>query len=137
MVVDWPVPRLRPRLWPTHLALGIATDLIFLAGLAFAVWARVALGSNWSAEVAFKQDQELIQVGPYAIVRHPIYTGLLMMALATAVHYGRAAGMVLFVLLCFGAWLKSRQEEKLMTAHFPEAYRAYRRRVHALVPFVL
>lgn len=126
-----------PTLWPTHVALGIGTDLLFVAGAAFTVWARIVLGANWSSEVAFKQDQELVQTGPYAIVRHPIYTGLLTMALATAVNYGRVAAMVVFGLLCLGIWAKSRQEEKLMAAHFPEAYRAYRRRVHALVPFVL
>jgi len=124
-------------LWETHVALGVVSDLIFIAGVGLTVWARITLGSNWSPEVAFKQDQELIENGPYATVRHPIYTGLLMMALATAIHYGEARGFVVFGLLCAGAWLKSRQEEELMTAHFPEAYPKYKHRVRALIPFVL
>lgn len=127
----------RSQLWETQVALGIVTDCIFLAGAAFTIWARITLGRNWSPEVAFKQDQELIERGPYAIVRHPIYTGLLVMALGTAINYGQASGFVLFALLSVGAWLKSRQEEKLMTDHFPDAYPAYRHRVRALIPFVL
>ncbi len=124
-------------LWNTHVALGVLTDCLFLAGSAFTVWARITLGRNWSPEVAFKQDQELIQTGPHAIVRHPIYTGLLIMALATAINYGRASGFAVFALLCVGAWLKSRQEERLMADHFPDAYPLYKHRVPALIPFVL
>ena len=125
------------QLWMTHVALGVLSDCLFLAGAAFTVWARITLGRNWSPEVAFKQDQELVQTGPYALVRHPIYAGLLTMALATAIHYGRASSMVVFGLLCVGAWLKSRQEEKLMTDHFPDVYPSYKERVPALIPFVL
>lgn len=124
-------------LWETHVALGVLTDCIFLVGAAFTVWARITLGRNWSAEVAFKEDHELVQTGPYAVVRHPIYTGMLLMFLATAIHYGRPSGFVVFGLLFVGAWLKSRQEETLMTDHFPDAYATYRHRVRALVPFVL
>jgi protein-S-isoprenylcysteine O-methyltransferase Ste14 len=60
--------------WPRSLVLGVATDCIVVAGAAFTVWARVTLGRNWSAEVTFKQDHELIESGPYALARHPIYT---------------------------------------------------------------
>ena len=84
-------------LWHTSLALGIVCDCIVLAGTAFTVWARIALGRNWSAEVTFKQDHELIESGPYALVRHPIYTGLIVMALGTAIDYGRAIGFAVFV----------------------------------------
>jgi protein-S-isoprenylcysteine O-methyltransferase Ste14 len=125
------------RLWETHVALGVATDCIFLVGVAFTVWARITLGRNWSPEVAFKQDHELIQTGPYSVVRHPIYTGMLVMVLGTAIHYGRTSGLVVLALLLVGAWLKSRQEEKLMTDHFPEDYAEYKHRVRALIPFVL
>lgn len=122
-------------LWHTSLALGIVSDLIVVAGAAFTVWARVALGRNWSAEVTFKQDHELIESGPYALVRHPIYTGLIVMALGTAIDYGRAIGFALFVGLCGALWWKARQEERIMTSHFPDAYADYRARVHAIVPF--
>ncbi len=68
-------------LWRTTLALGALTDCVVAAGAAFTVWARITLGRNWSAEVTFKQDHELIESGPYALARHPIYTGLIAMAL--------------------------------------------------------
>jgi len=125
------------RLWQTSLALGVATDLVVLAGLAFTVWARITLGRNWSAEVTFKQDHELIESGPYALARHPIYTGLIVMALGTAINYGRAIGFALLAALCGGLWWKARQEERIMSRHFPEAYAEYKMRVRAIVPFLL
>jgi len=124
-------------LWRTPLALGVVSDGIVLAGAAFAVWARIVLGRNWSAEVTFKQDHELIESGPYALVRHPIYTGLIAMALGTAINYGRAIGFGLFVALCGGLWWKARQEERIMSRHFPDAYADYKLRVPAIIPFVL
>jgi len=123
--------------WQRTLALGVLSDCIVLAGLAFTVWARIVLGRNWSAEVTFKQDHELIESGPYALARHPIYTGLILMALGTAIDYGRAIGFALFFALCGGLWWKARQEERIMSSHFPDAYAEYRARVHAIVPFVL
>jgi protein-S-isoprenylcysteine O-methyltransferase Ste14 len=125
------------QLWHTHLALGAACDCIVLAGGAFTVWARVTLGRNWSAEVTFKQDHELIESGPYALVRHPIYTGLLAMALGTAIDYGRPLGFALLIALCSGLWWKARQEEQVMQKHFPDAYPQYKSRVHAIIPFLL
>ncbi len=125
------------RLWQTPLGLGVVTDCIVLAGAAFTVWARITLGRNWSAEVAFKQDHELIESGPYALARHPIYTGLIAMGLGTAINYGRGIGFVLLVGLCGGVWWKARQEERIMSRHFPGAYADYKKRVHAIVPFVL
>jgi protein-S-isoprenylcysteine O-methyltransferase Ste14 len=124
-------------LWHTALLLGIATDCIVVAGAAFTVWARVTLGRNWSAEVTFKEDHELIESGPYALARHPIYTGLLPMALGTAINYGRAVGLALFVAVCGALWWKARQEEQVMSSHFPDAYPEYKTRVHAIIPFVL
>jgi protein-S-isoprenylcysteine O-methyltransferase Ste14 len=125
------------RLWQTGLALGIATDAIVLAGAAFSIWARVTLGRNWSAEVSFKEGHELIESGPYALVRHPIYTGVLAMALGTALNYGRVIGLILFCALCGAFWWKARAEERIVASHFPEAYADYRARVPAIVPFLL
>jgi protein-S-isoprenylcysteine O-methyltransferase Ste14 len=125
------------QLWQTTLALGLVTDCIVVAGAAFTVWARITLGRNWSAEVTFKQDHELIESGPYALVRHPIYTGLIVMALGTAINYGRAIGFGLLVALIGGLWWKARQEERMMSRHFPGAYAEYRTRVRAIIPFVM
>jgi len=123
------------RLWEDSLALGVVSDCIVLAGLAFTVWARVTLGRNWSVEVTFKEDHELIESGPYALARHPIYTGLILMALGTAIAYGRAIGFALFLSLCGGLWWKARQEERIMSSHFPDTYAEYRTRVPAIVPW--
>jgi protein-S-isoprenylcysteine O-methyltransferase Ste14 len=124
-------------LWHTSLALGIVTDCIVVAGAAFTVWSRITLGRNWSAEVTFKQDHELIESGPYALVRHPIYTGLIVMGLGTAINYGRVVGLALLIAFCGGLWWKARQEERIMARHFPHAYAEYKTRVRAIIPFVL
>lgn len=123
--------------WTVTPALAITSALLVAAGLAFTIWARVVLGRNWSAEVTFKQDHELIQSGPYALVRHPIYTGLITMGIGTALAAGRPFGFVLLVGVCGGLWWKARQEERVMAGHFPAAYADYRRRVHAIIPYVL
>ena len=125
------------RLWQTSTALGVLTACLVLAGAAFTVWARITLGRNWSSEVTFKQDHELIESGPYGLVRHPIYTGLFFMGLGTAINYGRAVGVVIFLSVCGAIWWKARQEERIMSKHFPAAYADYRTRVHAIIPFVL
>lgn len=125
------------QLWHTSLAVGLVSDAIVLAGTAVAIWARVTLGGNWSAEVTFKQDHELIETGPYALVRHPIYSGLLLMALGTAIHDGRALAFGLFAALCAALWWKARQEERIVSRHFPQAYADYASRVPAIIPHIL
>src|ERR1041385_5796191 len=74
------------------LGTGIVADLIVLAGLFISVWARFVLAGNWSARVTLKENHELIQSGPYRVVRHPIYSGILLMILGTAVFTGRLSG---------------------------------------------
>jgi protein-S-isoprenylcysteine O-methyltransferase Ste14 len=124
-------------LWPSTTVVGVAADCIVAAGLAFCVWARVTLGRNWSAEVTFKEDHELIESGPYALVRHPIYTGLLAMGLGTATQYGRAIGFAILATTCVAVFWKAHLEERVMDTHFPAAYADYRARVRAIIPFVL
>lgn len=107
------------------------------AGLLFSAWGRRHLGSNWSQSVTIKQDHELITSGPYALVRHPIYTGLLLGFLGSAVARGEWRGL-LAVALVFGTlWQKLKREEKWMRAEFGEPYEAYSRRVAALVPYIV
>ena len=110
--------------------------LILALGLAFSVWARVYLGRNWSATVTVKEDHELIRGGPYARVRHPIYTGLLLGFIGTAIVRGEWRG-VLAVLIAFVAlWRKLRLEERWMTETFGEQYRRYREHTAALIPYL-
>lgn len=106
-------------------------------GLWFTIWARRTLAGNWSSDVTFKQNHELIKTGPYRIVRHPIYTGLLLMSLGTAIEIGQLHCWVSIPITTVGFWIKLSQEEKLLLRHFPNEYPAYQKQVKALVPFVL
>ncbi|HEY1662770.1 MAG TPA: isoprenylcysteine carboxylmethyltransferase family protein [Verrucomicrobiae bacterium] len=115
----------------------IAGAVICALGLFETIWARRTLAGNWSADVTFKQGHELIKTGPYRFTRHPIYTGLLMMSLGTAIEIGTVRGLVALALMTIGFWIKLRQEERLMMQHFPDQYPAYRKEVKALVPFVI
>jgi len=116
----------------------LATGVIICVfGLFITIWARVILAGNWSSDVTFKQGHELIKTGPYRFVRHPIYTGLLIMGLGTAFEIGRLRCFVGLVVVGIGFWIKLKQEEKLLLRHFPDDYPAYQKRVKALVPFVV
>jgi protein-S-isoprenylcysteine O-methyltransferase Ste14 len=107
------------------------------AGLLFAVWAREHLGTNWSRSVTIKQDHQLIVTGPYAFVRHPIYTGILAGFLGSALAIAQMRGIVAFALISLVLWYKLRMEEQWMRTQFGAPYEAYSRRTAALVPFVL
>lgn len=109
--------------------------LITATGLLFAVWARVHLGRNWSGTVTIKQDHELIDSGPYALVRHPIYTGLLFAFMGSAVARGDWRGILAFLIAWTALWRKLRLEERWMVDIFGQQYEAYRQRVPALIPF--
>jgi protein-S-isoprenylcysteine O-methyltransferase Ste14 len=107
------------------------------AGTGFAIWARAYLGQNWSSNVTIKEGHQLMQSGPYAVVRHPIYSGFLLGFLGTALALGQLRGLVAWALAFLGWRLKSRMEEKFMRQRFGAEYAAYQRRVKALIPFVL
>ncbi len=127
---------LRLPLTPHGDGAGTCAAMVCVAGLWVTLWARWTLGGNWSSIVTFKQGHELVQSGPYRMVRHPIYTGLMLMCLGTVMAGGQLHAWL--SLLAFGAgfWIKLRQEEKLLLRHFPDQYPAYRKQVKALVPFV-
>ncbi|MHB8301265.1 MAG: methyltransferase family protein [Acidobacteriaceae bacterium] len=108
-----------------------------LAGCGFAIWARIVLGRNWSGTVTVKEDHELTTRGPYAWVRHPIYSGLLLALLGTALVMGRPVYFLAIPLCVLAASLKLRTEERFMQETFGEQYRSYRQRVKALIPYVL
>lgn len=116
-------------------ASAIAVAVAFL-GVLITVWARITLGRNWSGSVTHKEDHELVSGGPYRFVRHPIYTGLLLMMVGTALVRGTAdAFLAVVIFIAIHIW-KLRMEEELMTRHFPDSYPAYRARTKALVPFL-
>ena len=124
------------RVLPADQPLQLAGLAVTIAGCLFAIWARVTLGSNWSGRATVKAGHELIVTGPYAIARHPIYTGLLVAALGTGLAAGKVRCILGFVLIMLALIVKMSQEERLMLQNFPEAYLAYRRRVKALIPGV-
>jgi protein-S-isoprenylcysteine O-methyltransferase Ste14 len=115
---------------------GAVLGLVMLvAGLGFAVWARRHLGPNWSGTVTLKEDHALIRTGPYRYVRHPIYSGILLALLGTAVVIGEWRGLFAFALAFAGLAYKSKVEEERMREIFPE-YDQYRRETAALIPRV-
>jgi len=132
-----PLPWLYRPILPEGLATFWLGAAVTVAGLAFAVWARHHLGANWSRSVTIKQDHQLIVSGPYALVRHPIYTGILTGFLGSAIAEGQVRSVIAFALVSGALWYKLRMEEKWMRGQFGETYEAYASHVAALVPFVL
>jgi protein-S-isoprenylcysteine O-methyltransferase len=125
------------RFLPEDTAIAFLGLAMTASGIAFAVWARFALGENWSSQVTLKQEHELVHSGPYRLVRHPIYSGILLALLGTAIFVGQLRGLIAFGLFLAGFWLKARMEEALMLQQFGDQYRRYQREVKALIPFVL
>ena len=121
----------RQGLWPFWLGAAIT-----VGGLLFAIWAREHLGRNWSSSVTIKQNHELITTGPYAVVRHPIYTGILTGFLGLAIALSQVRGLVVVVLIFVGFWAKLSKEEQWMSSQFGETYAKYVDRTAALVPYV-
>ena len=117
-------------------AVALLSAAICVCGLAFTAWARLTLGRNWSARVTLKEDHELIQRGPYRLVRHPIYTGIFAMTLGSVLLIGRVGALAGFLLFIIGFWIKAGSEEALMLQQFPAEYAAYRRRTKRVVPFI-
>lgn len=125
-----------PLLWTRTAGAALIAGLLSVSGLAITIWARHALAGNWSADVVIKENHELIQRGPYAYVRHPIYSGLLVMGIGAAVFSGKLLAFAAVTMVFSGIWLKARLEERLLTKHFPTAYPAYRKRTGAFLPRV-
>ncbi|HTI80448.1 MAG TPA: isoprenylcysteine carboxylmethyltransferase family protein [Acetobacteraceae bacterium] len=109
---------------------------LVLAGIAVSISARVSLGGNWSGIVTLKQDHELIRKGPYRLVRHPIYTGLLAAILGTAIAQGEVRSILAVALVAAAFVHKIGIEEAFLTQEFGDAYTRYRREVPALIPFL-
>ena len=111
--------------------LGLA---VLVASTVFTLWARFSLGTMWNQAPRVKNDHQLRTHGPYAVTRHPIYTGLLGMMLGATLLSGIGQWIVLFPLGLVVFEVKIRMEERLMVATFPDEYPRYRRRVPQLVP---
>jgi len=125
------------RFVPYARALVLTGLVVTVAGCLFAIWARLTLGSNWSGQAAVKAGHELVATGPYAMARHPIYTGLVTASFGTALAIGEMRCIFGFVIIVLALMIKMSQEERLMLQTFPQAYPEYRRRVKALIPGLL
>jgi protein-S-isoprenylcysteine O-methyltransferase Ste14 len=121
---------------PPSLALYWVGIGLMVAGLGFTVWARVHLGANWSGTVTLKESHELVRSGPYAWVRHPIYTGLLTAILGNAIARDEWRAVIGFALVVASLVWKLKLEERWMREIFGDQYVKYAREVRALVPGV-
>jgi len=111
--------------------------LVVLFGISFTWWARIHLGRFWSNAITHKEDHRVVDTGPYGVVRHPIYTGLIIAILATGVAVATWTSLLGALLISFGEWQKARMEEGFLTAELgAEAYGPYCRRVPMIVPFL-
>jgi protein-S-isoprenylcysteine O-methyltransferase Ste14 len=111
--------------------------VLLIAGLGLAVWARRLLGSYWSGHLVIRADHRLIRSGPYAVVRHPIYAGLVLGMIGTALVVGEWRGLLAVLLLVAAYLRKIRREEGWLLQHFGEPHARYRREVRAIIPFIL
>jgi protein-S-isoprenylcysteine O-methyltransferase Ste14 len=124
------------RFVPMSAATGYVGLALTVVGCAFTIWARFYLGSNWSGRPTIKEGHTLIRSGPYRLVRHPIYTGIVLAMLGTAIYIGEIRALVGTVVALIALKVKSRLEEAFMTEQFGPEYANYKRHVKSLVPFV-
>ncbi len=110
---------------------------VVLIGLALSIWARRELGANWSGSVTVKEGHEFVQSGPYRCIRHPIYTGILLMMLGTALASGQVHALLAFPIALTALMIKSHVEERWMVSEFGARYAEYRNHSWALIPFAL
>jgi protein-S-isoprenylcysteine O-methyltransferase Ste14 len=119
----------------SHPLLAVIGLVLFASGLAFAIWARVHIGRNWGTPMTQKVEPELVTSGPYSLVRHPIYSGILVAGIGTAL--ALSWYWLVPVAIAGGYFIYSATvEERYMAGEFPDTYPAYRRSTKMLVPFV-
>lgn len=138
LLIPWTASALaEKRLWEVGYDGAYALAGVMSAGLLLTWWARIHLGRLWSSAITRKESHRIVDTGPYAFVRHPIYTGLIIALLATAGAEATVTALLGAALIIFGLWLKARSEERfLMVELGPDAYGSYCRRVPMLVPFL-
>lgn len=130
------IPWLDRQLFSVNIPIVLAGLLVVLIGVAFSIWGRLILGSNWSNRVTVKENHTLVRTGPYRIVRHPIYSGILLGMLGSALQRGGIRCFVGVLICGLSFWLKTRAEERFMVQSFGEQYLHYRDKVKALAPFI-
>jgi protein-S-isoprenylcysteine O-methyltransferase Ste14 len=125
----------RPRLGHDPLLEGIGLAL-WIAGLGLAVWARLYIGRNWGMPMSQREDPDLVTTGPYRSIRHPIYSGIILAMIGTALATTLYGLIVVAILLGFFTF-SAVQEERFLAGEFPATFPAYKARTKMLIPFVL
>jgi protein-S-isoprenylcysteine O-methyltransferase Ste14 len=108
--------------------------VLTLVGVLFAIWARCTIGKEWSGEVQIKENHRLIRSGPYAHIRHPIYTGILLALAGTAVTVGEYRAIVGVALFAIGFVRKAKKEESFLAGEFGSAFDQHRRHTGFFLP---
>jgi protein-S-isoprenylcysteine O-methyltransferase Ste14 len=121
---------------PQTILIYVMGTVFTIIGVAFAIWSRQSLRTNWSSVVAITEGQQFIQSGPYAIVRHPIYAGMLLALLGTTLVSSTVGSLLGFLLAIISLWQKARIEEQFLMAEFGEQYANYQHEVKFLIPFI-
>jgi len=135
LLSDWPAGGwLRQRWLPIDSRIEWAGVAITTVGVAIAIWARYCIGEYWSARVTLKEGHRLIRAGPYGFVRHPIYTGILMGAVGSALTQGERREIVAVALVLAAYWRKALREESMLTQEFGDEYAEYRKGTGFLLP---
>jgi protein-S-isoprenylcysteine O-methyltransferase Ste14 len=120
--------------WPENSVLLVFCVIATVLGLLFTVWARLILGSNWSGTVTIKTNHQLIRRGPYRWIRHPIYTGMLLALLATAMVQGLLSGVIGFAFVLLALYRKARREESFLAQEFGEGFVQHRQHTGMFLP---
>ena len=121
---------------PQALPIDLTGTVFAILGVAFAIWSRQSLRHNWSGVVVITEGQQFIHSGPYAVVRHPIYAGMLLALLGTTLVSSTLGSLLGFVLALLSLWQKARMEEQFLRVEFGEQYVNYQRNVKFLIPFL-
>jgi len=129
-----PLAWLQSRVIPQNIYVESASVVLTALGIGLAIWARFYLGQNWSGAVTVKVGHELIRTGPYAWVRHPIYSGLILALMGTALARREPRGLISIILIGLGFWIKMRMEEQFMRKTFGPEYESYSQSTGALIP---
>jgi protein-S-isoprenylcysteine O-methyltransferase Ste14 len=124
------------RFAPDTTALAVTGVVLTAAGVALAMWSRLVLGENWSAAVSIRKDHELIRMGPYRAMRHPIYTGILLGLLGTALVVGEVRGLLALFILWLGFYRKACKEEAFLSGEFGTGFEAHAKHTGMFLPRV-
>ena len=122
------------RFVPRSAAVSAAGLALTVAGIAFAIWARWHLGTNWSAAVTIRENHELIGTGPYRSIRHPIYTGMFLATIGTALALGQVRGLISLLIIVAAFYTKARKEETWLAREFGPAFEEHARHRGMFLP---